>query len=263
MCDEGMAVSRSLGGGAIDVQRAMRAIQRTVRAAAERSKDPKDRPTLHAADGIHLSDLGQLAMAFAILKGLGAPADVSSATLDARGPALVEARGCRIANLAGGPSKLEFDRLDDGLPINFGIFGALQFRYVPVPDELDRYMLTVKGLPPGRYEVTADGRSLGAFAAEALSAGVNIASATADGWEPGGPWDAQAALLIRLTDARNDIAAARLLLGHYLHDQPNGDAIREQSDEVNVRLETLQRTLARPTTYHFVVQPATTKRPRP
>ena len=72
MCDEGMAIARSLGEQSIDVQRTMRHIQRTVSKANATAK-PQDRQTLHASDGIHLNDLGQLAMAFAILKGLGAP----------------------------------------------------------------------------------------------------------------------------------------------------------------------------------------------
>src|SRR5262249_17839410 len=93
MCDEGMELSRSLGGQAIDVQRTMRAVQKRVWAANESVPDKAKHATLHAADGIHLNDLGQLAMAFAILKGLGAPADVSSVRLDARGPKVLEARG--------------------------------------------------------------------------------------------------------------------------------------------------------------------------
>ena len=60
-----------------------------------------------------------------------------------------------MTDLSGDASRVEFDRLDDGLPVNFGIFGALQFRYVPIPDELARYLLTVRGLPPGRYEILA------------------------------------------------------------------------------------------------------------
>src|SRR5207247_967324 len=64
MCDEGLALSRSLGGGAIDVQRGMRAIQRKVGAANKQTADKAKHATLHAADGIHLNDLGQLAMAF-------------------------------------------------------------------------------------------------------------------------------------------------------------------------------------------------------
>ena len=262
MCDEGMALARSSGEGAIDVQRTMRAIQRKVLAAKAGAKDEKEKEnlTLHAGDGIHLNDLGQLAMAFAILKGLGAPADVSSATLDARETAIVEAKGCRVSNLKGDPTHLEFDRLDEGLPLNFGLFGALRFRFVPIPDELNRYMLAVKGLPEGRYEVMADGRSLGTFAADRLDQGVNISSATADGWEPGGPWEAQAWSLNELTDARSELASAGRTVHHYLPDYPDWDSFRKGSDDVNARLEALQRTLVKPRPFHFVVRPASPKK---
>src|SRR4051812_12876026 len=54
MCDDGLALARSLGAGTIDVQRAMRVIQKRVRAAQAAS--PSEKFTLHAADGIHLND---------------------------------------------------------------------------------------------------------------------------------------------------------------------------------------------------------------
>jgi lysophospholipase L1-like esterase len=256
MCDEGLALSRSLGGVAIDVQRPMRAIQRKVREAAAQAKDDKDKPSLHASDGIHLNDLGQLAMAFAILKGLGAPAEVSSVAVDARGPSLVEAKGCRVSNLAGDATRLEFDRLDDGLPINFAPLGALQFRFVPIPDELNRYMLKVTNLPEGRFAIEVDGRPLGSFPATQLASGVNIASATADPWEPGGPWDAQAAILIRLTDARSEVATARRFTDRYLPGRPDLAPWHEQAEGTNTRLEALQRAMVKPVPYHFVVRPA-------
>ena len=71
MADEGMALSKSLGGEVIDVQRSMREIQRRVWAANTAEPDPKKKTALHAEDGIHLNDLGHLAMAYAMLKGLG------------------------------------------------------------------------------------------------------------------------------------------------------------------------------------------------
>jgi lysophospholipase L1-like esterase len=256
MCDEGMALARSLGAGAIDVQRFMRGIQKRIQAANRHARDEKEKASLHVADGVHLNDLGHLAMAVAILKGLGAPAEVSSVTVDAEGPAVVEARGCRVDGLAGDASRLEFDRKDGGLPINFGVFGALQFRYVPVPEELNQYLLTVRNLPAGRYAIEADGRGLGTFSSEALARGVNLASATADGWEPGGPWDAQAALLVRVTDARDELAQARGLTGRYLPGSPNRADIDARADAINAEVETLQRVLAKPTAYRFVIRPA-------
>ncbi len=256
MCDEGMALSRSLGEGAIDVQRTMRRIQRKVWEANRNAKDEKEKETLHAGDGIHLNEYGQIAMAFAILKGLDAPAEVSSAAIDARGPAVIDATGCRVDRLARKDDALEFVRLDDGLPLNLGLIGLLSYRWVPIPDELNRYMLTVKHLKAGRYAVEVDGRSLGVFSGEQLAAGVNIASATPDAWEPGGPWDSQAAILRNFTDARNQLMLSRWLSGFYLTQSPNLEAIRKQADEINRSIEILQRTTAQPTPYHFVIKPA-------
>jgi lysophospholipase L1-like esterase len=259
MCDEGMALARSLGEHSIDIARTMRSVQRRV-AAADVSSKPEDKATLHAADGIHLNDLGQLAMAFAILKGLGAPQEVSAASVDSNGPKVISAKGCRVSNLRGQigdkDGNLEFDRLDDGLPVNFGLFGALQFRFVPIPDELNRYMLTVASLPPGRYDVLVEGRPLGAWSDKQLAAGLNIASATADGWEPGGPWDAGARVLISMTDARDQIANAERFLDHYLPKHPDRIELHTQSREINVRIEALQRALLKPRSFHFVVRHA-------
>lgn len=67
MCDEGMALSKSLGGDAIDVQRSMREIQKRVVASNEHIKEESKKNTMHLADGTHLNDLGQLSVAFAML----------------------------------------------------------------------------------------------------------------------------------------------------------------------------------------------------
>ncbi|HPD32682.1 MAG TPA: GDSL-type esterase/lipase family protein [Phycisphaerae bacterium] len=254
MCDEGMALSRSLGGGAIDVQRSMREIQKRIWAANHEAKDDKDKHTLHAADGIHLNDLGQLAMGFAILKGLGAPAEVSSVTIDAAAGRVAEASGCKVSELKVTTETVEFDRLDEGLPFNLGPLGALQFRFIPIPDQLNRYMLAVKGLSPGRYQLTVAGREVGTWPVERLAEGLNISSATPDGWVPGGPWDAQAATLIMLTDSRNQMVQAEKLSAMYLGGNPNlGDVWRKITD-INERMESLQRTVAKPVPYRFVLK---------
>jgi lysophospholipase L1-like esterase len=256
MCDDGMALARSMGEHSIDVARAMRTIQRRI-LAANASVKPEDKVTLHVADGVHLSDLGQLAMAYAILKGLGAPAEVSAVSVDARGPQLIRSENCQIANLKGqldAGGQLEFDRIDSGLPVNFGVFGALQFRFIPIPDELNRYMLTIANLPPGRYDLKVDGRALGIFTDRQLAASLNISSATADSWEPGGPWDAEAGILIQLTDARSQLAAGMRFLNHYLPAQSDRAAFHAQASEINDRIELLQRLLVKPRSFHYLVK---------
>jgi lysophospholipase L1-like esterase len=256
MCDEGMKISTSLGSGAIDVQRTMRQVQRRIKAANANVTDDKKKETLHAADGIHLNDLGQTAMAYAIIKGLGAPRDVSSVTVDAAAGKVDAAEGCTITDLFVDRDSVRFTRLDEGLPLNFGLFGALKFRFIPIADEMNRYLLAVKGLSPGKYEVSASERKVGTYAAEQLAAGVNLASATADPWQPGGPWEAQAWLLNPLTDARSNAVNPEKFFGDYLAHSPNREAIVKRTAEVNASIEALQRETARPVPYRFVVRRA-------
>jgi lysophospholipase L1-like esterase len=262
MCDEGMALSKSLGGEAIDVQRSMREIQKRVWAwneklkEANKVKDEAKPDSLHLADGVHLNDLGQLAMAFAILKGLGAPADVSSATLDFAEGKLLSADGCEVTQIHREEGRLEFTRLDEGLPFNHGIFFALHYRFVPVPNELNRYLLSVKNLPAGKYDLVADERAIGSFTAAQLNAGVNIASSTANAWQPGGPWNAQADALVHLTNARSELEVANLLGRLHLGSSPLVGELASATQPSNARIEELQRLVAKPRPYRFVIQAA-------
>lgn len=256
MCDEGMALSKELGGNAIDVQRTMRDIQKKVWKSNEGAKDDKAKSTLHAGDGIHLSDLGQLAMAYAILKGLGASKDVSSAKVDFKTAKVTETAGCKVTDLKTTANTVTFTRLDDGLPLTLGPFSAFSFRFVPIPDELSRYMLTVGNLPAGRYEVLVDDRTLGSFTEKQLGNSVNIASATSNVWLPGGPWDAQSALLKELTEARSEIDMTRGLTDGYITRSPNKDAVKEQATKLLAGIEELQRMVAKPVPYHFIIRPA-------
>jgi lysophospholipase L1-like esterase len=262
MCDEGMALSRNHGGQSIDVQRAMRDIQKRVWAYNERFKETEKKTSMHAADGVHLNDLGQLAMAFAILKGLGAPAEVSSARIDSRSGKATAANGT-VTDVEVALNRVAFTRRDNGLPFNYGLFYALNFAFVPVPDQLARYMLAIDNLPPGRYQVTADGRGVGVYSAAQLAAGVNISFATTDAWQPGGPWDAQASVLKSLTDTRHDLAVSGVLARAYRAGAPLVADLAKRAARVDDELIAMQRAAAKPQAYRFVVEPAPEKAKKP
>jgi hypothetical protein len=104
-----------------------------------------------------------------------------------------------------------------------------------------------------------DGRALGSFTEKQFAAGLNLSSATADGWEPGGPWDAEASILISLTEARSQVAQAARFLDHYLPAHPEQSQLHAQTKDINERIETLQRTLLKPRPFHFVLRPAESK----
>jgi lysophospholipase L1-like esterase len=255
MCDEGMKISKGAGEGTIDVLREMRTIQRRIKQANAQEKDPKKQETLHAADTIHLNELGETAMAFAILKGFGAPADVSSADIDAADSKRLAHSGCEITQLKRDADTIEFDRLDEGLPLNFGAFGAFRYRFIPIPDEINRYMLTIKNLKPGKYDIKVNDRALGAFSAEDLNKGVNLCSATVSGWDPGGPWEAQAWLLNDLVKARFQAISTLRAYPDYLKLHPQRDQLKQDTSAINETLEQLERKMAQPQIYHFVVRP--------
>jgi lysophospholipase L1-like esterase len=259
MCDDALNLARSADEAAVDVQRGMREIQRRILKVNTAIKDKEKHVTLHAADGTHLNELGQLAMAFVMLKGIGAPAEVSSAVVDAADLSVPEATGCKISEVNRAGETLSFTRLDAGLPLNNGLFYALNFGYVPVGDQLNRYELSVKNLPAQRYTLTVDGRGVGTYTAQVLERGVNIASATTSGWLPGGPWDAQATLVRQLTDSRHDLDSARMLAQLYLPDAPATEALTKNTAEADARLVELQRAAARPVPYRFVLTPAADK----
>lgn len=256
MVDDGLALARSLGAGTIDLARGMRDIQRRVVAANASEKDPARKTRLHVEDGVHLNDLGQLAMGHAMLVGLGAPADVSSVSIDASSLRITATQNCKASHLGRLPDGIAFRRLDRGLPLNLGIFGALNHRWIPIPDTLNGYRLQVTGLAPGDYEVRAEGRLLGKYGADQLARGENIASATSNGWEPGGPWDAQSDAVREIVDARDKAWGGEHFRRQFNGDNPASSVLRRRAAEADAALVALARDMAKPYPYRFEIRRA-------
>lgn len=248
MTDEGLALAKSLGAETIDLQRGMREVQRRVIESNAKSK-PEDQVRLHVKDGIHLDELGQLAMGYAMLKGLGAPPEVSAVEIDAKSAAATSS-GCAVSGLKVTDDGLSFTRLDTGLPLTRGPLSALQHRWVPIPDGINRYLLTVKNLPDGEYRIHAGGRDLGKVRAAELAKGINLASMTADGWQPGGPWDAQSCVVKELVDARDKLWMGGVLHGRYFAAE---EGVRNDVTKLDDELVALQRRAAKPAPYRFEI----------
>jgi hypothetical protein len=182
---------------------------------------------------------------------------VSACRVDAETAKVVEAAGCRISEiekLADGG--VAFTRLDDGLPLNGGLFYALNFRFVPVVSELNGYKLAVAGLAAGRYDVTAEDIKIGTYTAKQLSTGVNVSSATTNAWHPGSPWAVQAVTVWSLTEARHELDKATMLARLYGNVGGAADELASPVAEADARLIQLQRDAARPRPYRFIVRPA-------
>jgi lysophospholipase L1-like esterase len=256
MADEGMALAKSLGAETIDLARGMREVQRRVWAANAGKPDVKKHDRLHAEDGVHLNDLGQLAMGWAMLKGLGAEAEVSEAVVDAAAEKVVSATGCKVTGVKKLSDGVTFVRKDAGLPMNLGVLSALQYQFVPVPDTLNGYRLTVKGLAAGRYNISAEGRGLGTWDAKQLAEGLNISSATADGWQPGGPWDAQSDIVKDIVDARDKLWMGGRVQVQHNDTNPKSAALATEFNRIDQQITKLARAQAKPYPYRFEVRAA-------
>ncbi len=132
------------------------------------------KPVSMQGDPVHPGAPGQLMMAAALLKELGAKPFVSSVEIDASGKP-VESKGCVIDNVTLENGTLSFDRLDESLPFPVPDEAAAVLPMFPPLLELSQYMLQVKRLKPGQYGLKINGVLLpGALSERNWAEGVNL-----------------------------------------------------------------------------------------
>ncbi len=149
------------------------------RAAVEKMEgdDPTAKTAVPYYDGFHTSPPGGLLMAHAILTGLGAPAKVSDATIDA-GAKSSEGDGCKIENLSVAADSITFDRTDAALPLPIQKEWLSILPYVNDLKDLNWYGLKAKGLTKGIWEIRVDGKLVAKASADDLEKGINLGNAT-------------------------------------------------------------------------------------
>jgi len=161
----------------------------------ERASNPAG--LIGGGDAVHPGPIGQTLMAWAVLKGLGASAEVASADIDARNQTVTSGRGCGVEKVQYSGGKLSFDRTDDALPMPIDGRATAALKLAPVQEELNRLELRVSGLGAGEYEVSIDGESAGKVSAADLAQGWNLANLP-------GPITRQSRDLLKLVFEKND-----------------------------------------------------------
>lgn len=152
-------------------------------------------------DAIHPGPAGHTLMAWAILKGLGAPAEVSSVEFDltrAFWHRLVRADNCKVSKARYRGGVLSFVRADAALPMPIDKRAEPALKLAPVLDELSRYELKVGGLMGDRYDVKIDGQTVVTVGKDELAKGINL-SANA------GPVSKQSQEVLNLVVKKNDV----------------------------------------------------------
>lgn len=134
------------------------------------------KPVSMQGDPVHPGAPGQVMMAAALLKELGAEAFVSRAVVDASGK-IAEAKGCTIENAKGDGKTLTFDRLDESVPFPIPADTNVVMALDPTIAALSDYTLVVTGLKAGRHQLAIGGVAVGDPRTDKeWAAGVNVAA---------------------------------------------------------------------------------------
>ena len=127
-------------------------------------------------DAVHTGEVGQYTMASAILAGLKAPGEVSSATLSADGKVL-ETKSCKIIGIKASGGALSFTRADEASPWPILPAAKTAAQLLPSLLDLSKYELKVSGLAEGSYQVSINGKPAATLTAKELAAGWNVTAA--------------------------------------------------------------------------------------
>jgi len=143
---------------------------RTFLDAQEKSSD---RPVSMMGNEAHPGPPGQLMMAAALLKELGAEGFVSSVAINAAAKSC-DAKGCQVSELQVADTGLSFQRLDKSLPFPLPDEARNVLPLFPTILDLSQYMLKVTGLPGGSFALKIDAQPVATFTAQELAGGVNL-----------------------------------------------------------------------------------------
>lgn len=190
-----------------------------------------------AGDGVHMDQTGHLIIAVTLLEAWNAPNEVDAATVNAT--SLTAAAG-EVTDLRREADTLSFRwRTKLPMPIDPAC-DAKSVELLRVRERLNRQMLTITGLPAGRYTLRADGHAVGQFTHEQFAAGVNVAAM------PPMPTTTAAGEVLKLIQQRRR-TVDRAWLQHVGHKRPGeypalpiDEALREH-DRIEARLASMRR----------------------
>lgn len=219
-----------------------------------RQTSPLWGPRPSMGDGIHLTPFGHQVWAWALLRNMNVSPTVSSVTLSAAPLQVVTTTNATVSGLTAPSGRIEFTRLDGGLPMNFGAFQIVTpLLWVPYTDELNRYLLKVTGLATGTYAIDVDGKRIGQWTATVLAAGVNLGPDTADAYWPTTPWGGKAWVIRGLTDARHTLLLNDGFGTAFAGSDPNLPRVQMLIDVAERKTVAAQRNMREPYGMRFVI----------
>lgn len=217
------------------------------------------KPVSMQGDPVHPGAPGQLMMAAALLKELGANPFVSSVTIEG---AMATSKGCLVENVKTESGLLSFDRLDESLPFPIPEEAAAVLPLFPTLLELSQYTLQVKSLKPGMYSLKINGVQLpSALSAQSLADGVNL---TGLAYAPRPANVPASAIVLQGKNVLNAVAAKESLVGQWrglsqrAHAAGAAPELKDQLAEMTKKVMDADdriREAAKPQKLHFELSP--------
>jgi lysophospholipase L1-like esterase len=225
-------------------------------AAQEKSKV---KPVSMQGDAVHPGPPGQLMMAAALLKALGADGFVSSVTIDSDGT-VAEAKGCTVKGAKAEDGTLSFDRLDKCLPFPIPDGARPVLRLAPTVLELSQYTLKVTGLKKGVYILKINGIPCARLTARRLKAGVNLTGLDPKALGKGeNPIVAQMRAILNAVSAKEGLVNGWRGLSQKAHASGADPELKKQLAALTEKVQeadTKIRAAAKPQKLHFELAPA-------
>lgn len=203
-------------------------------------------------DRVHPSPAGHLLMGATLLRAFGATSLVSRVVIDAKGPGVASAENAAVAALKAEGGVVSWTETDGSLPLPLNFKEAnVELAQVAGADleSLDSEELVVRGLPPGRYNVRIDDKTVGPFSDAELARGVNLAVLDT-------PIRWQAYQTVWASEGGRDEQRMERLLRHHAAEDPGAKAAADflfQKEEAD---QATRSKVAKPLERHFSVAPA-------
>ncbi len=212
-------------------------------------------PVSMGGDPVHPGPVGQLMMAAALLKELGAEPFVSSVTLDADGK-VVEKKGCSVENVTIKDGTLSFDRTDESVPFPIPDEARTALPLYPTLLDLSQYGLKVMGLK-GDSQLSINGMPVATLTPQELARGVNL-TAYGPGPKGGNPIAAQGKAILNAVAAKEGIVGGWRGLSQKAHAADADPKLKEQLAALTKKVEEADariREAAKPQKLHFELAP--------
>jgi lysophospholipase L1-like esterase len=214
---------------------------------------------MHAGDGVHFTELGQNAIAYGLLKELGAPSTVSSVDLEFKGGVveLLQAKSAAVSELSGGadPVRISFKRQDDGIPVYLGAAqSAAYLKFIPFESDLNRYELRARGLPSGDYQIKVNHKVIvEKISANALGVGVNLSSSSTDFWWPTSIWNGKSMIIGELANFKAKIGFTAGATSKYMGSSSSAPQLLEALENSIKSFDALEKIAATPEPFFFEI----------